>query len=55
MIYYSIKSFYQVSFHLVYPVDHPGIVDVEFDELVGKLDCAQPRQVLQYLMNTRYT
>jgi len=43
----------QVSFHLVYPVDHPGIVDVEFDELVGKLDCAQPRQVLQYLMNTR--
>jgi len=43
----------QVSFHLVYPVDHPGVLDVNFDELVGKLDCHQPKQVLQYLLETR--
>jgi len=43
----------QVSFHLTYPADHPGSTDVDFQELVGKLDCGQPKQVLQYLLNTR--
>ena len=43
----------QVSFHLTYPADHPGLQDVSFDELVGKLDCKQPKQVMKYLLEKR--
>ena len=43
----------QVSFHLTYPADHPGLQDVSFDELVGRLDCQQPTQVIKYLLEKR--
>ena len=43
----------QVSFHLTYPADHPGLQDVSFDELVGRLDCQQPSQVVKYLLEKR--
>lgn len=43
----------QVSFHLTYPASHPGRQDISFDELVGKLDCKQPKQVMKYLLEKR--
>ena len=43
----------QVSFHLVYPGDHPGVRDAALDEVVGSLDCKQPKQVLQFMLDTR--
>ena len=43
----------QVSFHLIYPRDHPGVREVALDEVVGRLDCKQPKQVLQFMLNTR--
>lgn len=43
----------QVSFHLVYPGAHPGHQDLVLDEMVGKLDCKQPEQVLQFMLKAR--
>jgi len=43
----------QVSFHLIYPDQHPGKLELEFDELVGNLDCKQPKHVLQFMLNAR--
>jgi len=43
----------QVSFHLIYPRDHPGVREVALDEVVGSLDCKQPKQVLQFMLDTR--
>jgi len=43
----------QVSFHLVYPADHPGVAEDGLDEVVGSLDCKQPKQVLQFMLDTR--
>lgn len=47
----SIRS--QVSFHLIYPADHPGVQEVMMDEVVGSLDCKQPKQVLKFMLDTR--
>ena len=47
----------QVSFHLIYPVEHQGTTDHPdlqgLDEVVGNMDCKQPKQVLKYLLNVR--
>jgi len=43
----------QVSFHLVYPANHPGVAEDGLDEVVGSLDCKQPKQVLQFMLDTR--
>ena len=43
----------QVSFHLTYPADHPGLQDVAWEEIVGKMDCQQPTQVIKYLLEKR--
>ena len=40
----SIRS--QVTFHLVYPVDHPGTVEVNIGD-VGISDCHQRQRVLK--------
>ena len=47
----------QVSFHLIYPVEHQGTTnhpDLQgLDEVVGNMDCKQPKQVLKFLLNVR--
>jgi len=44
----------QVSFHLTYPVDHQGVPHhPDLQEVVGNMDCKQPKQVLKYLLNVR--
>ena len=47
----------QVSFHLIYPVEHQGKTshpDLHgLDEVVGNMDCKQPKQVLKYLLTVR--
>ena len=49
--YPAIES--QVSFHLTYPADHPGLQDLAWEEIVGKMDCQQPTQVIKYLLEKR--
>ena len=43
----------QVSFHLSYPADHPGIQEVSFHHQLDSLDCQQPQQVLELLLEER--
>ena len=43
----------QVSFHLTYPADHPGIQEVSFHQQLDSLDCQQPHQVLELLLEER--
>ena len=43
----------QVSFHLAYPADHPGTQDLSFQQQVESLDCQQPKQVLELLLEQR--
>ena len=43
----------QVSFHLTYPADHPGIQEVSFHQQMDSLDCQQPQQVLELLLEER--
>ena len=49
--YPAIQS--QVSFHLTYPADHPGLQEVSFHQDLESLDCQQPRQVLELLLEER--
>ena len=43
----------QVSFHLTYPADHPGLQDLSSDQQLDRLDCGQPKQVLDLLLEQR--
>jgi len=47
----------QVAFHLTYPVDHQGALhhpDLKgLDEVVGNMDCKEPKKVLKYLLSVR--
>ena len=43
----------QVSFHLAYPADHPGTQDLSFQQQLESLDCQQPKQVLELLLERR--
>ena len=43
----------QVSFHLTYPADHPGLQDLSSNQPLDRLDCQQPKQVLELLLEQR--
>ena len=43
----------QVSFHLTYPADHPGLQELSSHQLLDGLDCRQPKQVLDLLLEQR--
>ena len=43
----------QVSFHLTYPADHPGLQNLSSNTPLDRLDCQQPKQVLELLLEQR--
>ena len=43
----------QVSFHLAYPADHPGTQNLSLQQQLESLDCQQPKQVLELLLERR--
>eukprot|EP00095_Tigriopus_kingsejongensis_P007170 maker-scaffold211_size255937-snap-gene-1.15 protein:Tk07170 transcript:maker-scaffold211_size255937-snap-gene-1.15-mRNA-1 annotation:"n-acetyllactosaminide beta- -n-acetylglucosaminyltransferase-like" len=43
----------QVSFHFLFPVDHPVRDSPSLNEIVGVMSCSDPKKVIDFLINTR--
>ncbi|XP_059082616.1 beta-1,4-glucuronyltransferase 1-like [Tigriopus californicus] len=43
----------QVSFHFLFPVDHPVKDSPSLNEIVGEMSCDDPKKVLDFLVKTR--